>query len=123
MANIVWTCGTETFTWLGGQKYPVAEPARVNVVVDYSAGRQIYAYDKGVQEQAFALDFELVPTADHDNFARWLTVVAVGPKNAFTHRDESGVDHTVRLIDTVDPFVEVSPGAWSGRVMLREEVS
>lgn len=123
MANIIFTKGGDTFTFVDGRKYPIAEPPVVNVVVDYSEGRQLYAYDKGVQEQFFYLEFGRICQTDYDNFKEWLTDIAVGPKNTFTFTDENSVAYTVRLMDLKDPFKEVGSGQFSGTVTLRKEVT
>ncbi len=122
MPNIVFTKGGDTFTFSKGRSYPLDDPATVNVVVEYSEGRQLYAYDKGVIEQEFNLNFERLSQADYDNFDDWLQNVAVGPKNTFTYTDEDGSTHTVRLMATKNPLQEVANGLFSGVITLREEI-
>jgi hypothetical protein len=122
MANMKFTKGGSTFTFVDGRKYPVDDQPRVNVVVDYSEGRQLYAYDKGVQENFIYLDLDRVCQADHDNLEAWFTDTAVGPKNTFTFTDENSEDHTVRWTDTKYPLQEVTSGRFSGLITLREEI-
>jgi len=122
MAKMKFTKGASTFTFVDGRKYPINDQAQVNVVVDYSEGRQLYAYDKGVQENFIYLDLERVCQADHDNLESWFTDTAVGPKKTFTFTDENSEDHTVRWMDTKYPLQEVSSGRFSGLITLREEI-
>jgi len=122
MANMKFTKGEDTFTFVNGRQYPINDQAHVNVVVDYSEGKQLYAYDKGLQEVFIPLDMVRICQADYDNFTWWLTDVAVGPKNTFTFTDENEVDHTVRLMDTKNPLTEVGSGQYSGLITLRKEI-
>jgi len=122
MANMKFTKGEDTFTFVDGRKYPINDQAQVNVVVDYSEGKQLYAYDKGVQEVFISLDMVLICQDDYDNFSWWLTDIAVGPKKTFTFTDENEVDYTVRLMDTKNPLKEVGSGQYSGLITLREEI-
>jgi hypothetical protein len=120
--NIIFTKGGVSFTFSKGRVFPLNDPGQVNVAVDYSAGGQLYAYDKGIEEQFYNLVMERVPKADFDNFAAWLLDVAVGPLNTFTYTDEDGVAHTVRLLDTKNPFKEVAHELYSGTIHLRKEI-
>lgn len=122
MANVTFTKGGNSFTFSRGRSYPLYDPSRVNVVVAYSEGRQLYAYNKGITEQFINLVFERLPQDDHDNFDNWLKNVAVGPLNTFTYTDEDGNDHTVRLMDTENPLRKVADGMFSGTIRLREEI-
>lgn len=122
MPNITFTKGGDTFTFSKGRSYPLDDPAQVNVVVDYSEGKQLYAYDKGIQEQFFNIFFERIPQADYDNFDDWLKNKAVGPKNTFTYTDEDGDDHTVRLLDIKNPLKRVADGMYTGAIHLRKEI-
>jgi len=122
MANITFTKGNNTFTFSKGRSYPLDDPVQVNVPVDYSEGGQLYAYAKGIQEQFFNLVFERIPQADFDSFEDWLKDIAVGPKNAFTYTDEDGNNHTVRLMNTKNPLIEVATEMFSGTINLREEI-
>jgi len=122
MANIIFTKDADTFTFSKGRSYPLDDPAAVNVPVDYSEGGQLYAYDKGIEEQFFNLVFERIPKADYDNVDDWLKNIAVGPKNTFTYTDEDSVNHTVRLLDTKNPLKEVAHELYSGTIHLREEL-
>lgn len=122
MANITFTLGGDSFTFSKGRSYPLDDPAQVNVVVDYSEGGQLYAYDKGIQEQYFNIDFERISQTDYDNFEDWLLNIAVGPTNEFTYTDEDGNDHTVRLMDTKNPLKRVADGMYTGTIQLREEL-
>ena len=122
MPNIVFTKGVDTFTFSKGRSYPLDDPAQVNVVVDYSEGKQLYAYDKGVQEQFYNIILERNPQADYDNFDDWLKNIAVGPKNTFTYTDEDSGSHTVRLMNTKNPLQEVASGLFSGVILLRKEI-
>ena len=122
MPNIVFTKGVDTFTFSKGREYPLDDPARVNVVTDLSAGGQMYAYDKGIEEQFFNISFRGLPQVDFDNFADWLTNIAVGPKNTFTYTDEDLSNHTVRLLDVANPLKATSHEAFAGTIRLRKEV-
>lgn len=122
MPNIVFTKGVDTFTFSKGRSYPLDDPAQVNVTVDYSEGGQLYAYDKGIQEQFFNLSFDRIPATDFANVENWLLNVAVGPLNTFTYTDEDSVTHTVRLMDTKNPLHRVGEGMYSGTIQLREEI-
>jgi len=122
MGNVTFTKGGQSFTFSRGRTYPVHDPAAVRVVVDYSAGGQMYAYDKGVKERFFNLEFDGLSQADYDAFEDWLVNVAVGPRNTFTYTDEDGVDHTVRLLDTENPLRRTRDGRYAGTIRLRKEV-
>ena len=122
MPNIKFTKGGYSFTFSKGRSYPLDDPAQVNVVVDYSEAGQLYAYDKGIQERFFNLVFERIPQADFNNFEDWLLNKAVGPKNTFTYTDEDNVEHTVRLMDTVNPLRQVADQMFSGTIKLRKEI-
>ena len=122
MPNIVFTKGGNTFTFSKGRSYPLDDPGQVNVPVDYSEGGQLYAYDKGIEEQFYNLSFERIPQADYNNFAAWLLTVAVGPKNTFTYTDEGGAAHTVRLMDARNPLRGMAHELYSGTIHLREEI-
>jgi hypothetical protein len=122
MATMKFTKGENTFSFVDGRQYPVDDQPQVNVVVDYSEGGQLYAYDKGVQETFISLDLDRICQADHDNLETWFTDTAVGPKNTFTFTDEKSEDHTVRWMDMKYPLQEVSSGRFSGLITLREEI-
>jgi hypothetical protein len=122
MAYITFTKDADTFSFSKGRSYPIDDPKQVNVPVDYSEGGQLYAYDKGIEEQFFNLEFERLPKTDFDNFETWLTDTAVGPKNTFTYTDEDENNHTVRLMDTRNPLHQVGHDAYSGTISLREEI-
>ncbi len=122
MPNIVFTKGGDTFTFSKGASYPGRRPAAVNVPVDYSEGGQLYAYDKGIAEQFFELNFEGLSQTDYDNVENWLLNVAVGPLNTFTFTDEDGTDHTVRLMNVKNPLSETAAGLFAGTIELRAEL-
>ncbi len=122
MPNIIFTKGADTFTFSKGRSFPLDDPAAVNVPVDYSDGGQLYAYDKGIQEQFFNLTFDRLPTVDNDDFEDWLLNVAVGPKNTFTYTDEDSANNTVRLLNTKNPLKSVASGFYSGTILLRKEI-
>jgi len=122
MSYITFTKGGDSFSFTKGRSYPLDDPAQVNVPVDYSEGGELYAYDKGIQEQFLNLVFERVPQADFDNFEDWLLNVAVGPLNTFTYTDEDLVEHTVRLMDVKNPLKGVGDDMYSGTIQLREEI-
>lgn len=121
--NVRFTLGEESFTFSCGRDYPVHDPAQVNVPIDYSDGGQLYAYDKGIAERMFNLTYNNLDDSDNENFEDWLLNVAVGPKSAFTMRDEDGVDHTVRLMDTRNPLRAVGHNKYAGTITLREEIT
>jgi hypothetical protein len=123
MPNIIFTSGVNTFTFSRGRAYPLDDPARVSVVTDLAEGKQMYAYDKGVQITLFNLYFEKLDQTDFDNFENWLTDVAVGPKNTFVYTDEDGTDHTVRLLNTTNPLKEISHNNFAGTIQLRKEIT
>jgi hypothetical protein len=122
MAQMKFTKGGSTFTFVDGRRYPIYDPYQVNVPVDYSEGKQLYAYNKGVEEQFFYLDFDRICQADYDNIDTWLRTVAVGPLNTFTFTDESSANHTVRMMDVKNPLKEIGSGQFSGTITLRKEI-
>jgi len=122
MSYITFTKGVSTFSFSKGRSYPLDDPVQVNVPVDYSEGGQLYAYDKGIQEQFFNLVFERIPQSDFDNVETWLKTTVVGPKSTFTYTDEDSNNHTVRLMDTKNPLKRVADGLYSGTIQLREEL-
>ena len=122
MPNIIFTKSADTFTFSKGRSFPLDDPASVNVPVDYSDGGQLYAYDKGIQEQFFNLIFDRLPTVDYDNFDDWLLNIATGPKSTFTYTDEDSANHTVRLLNTKNPLKSVASGLYSGTILLRKEI-
>lgn len=123
MANIIFTLGGDTFTFDVNRAYPVHDPKKVNVVVGYSEGRQLYAYDKGVEEQFFNLVFNNATEDDYDNVEEWLTDIVVGPKNTFTFTDEGSTAHTVRMLDTENPLRKVDANKYAGTIRLRKEIT
>jgi len=122
MPNIIFTKGGVSFQFSKGRVYPVDDPAQVNVPVDYSEGGQLYAYDKGIEEQFFNLEFENLPAADHLNYFSFFLNTIVGPANTFTYTDEDGVAHTVRNMDTKYPLRKSGAGGYSGTIALRKEI-
>jgi len=122
MSNAKFTKGGNTFTFSKGRSYPLDDPVQINVVVDYSEGGQLYAYDKGIQEHFFNLVYERIPQADFDNFEDWLKNKALGPKNIFTYTDEDSNEHTVRLMDISNPLIGVADQMFSGTIRLRKEI-
>lgn len=122
MGSMVFTKGADTFTFQHGRKHPVADPVKVNVVTGLSEGGQMYAYNKGITEQFFTLDFKNIGATDYGEIVDWLENIAVGPLNTFTFTDEAAANHTVRLIETEDPFKEVAHNIYTGRLTLREEI-
>ena len=122
MANVTFTKGGDSFSFSKGRSYPLDDPAAVSVVVDYSEGEQLYAYDKGIEVQYFNLVYERVPKADYDNLEDWIINIVVGPASTFTYTDEDEVEHTVRILDTQNPLKEVAHELYSGTIKLREEL-
>lgn len=122
MPKPVFTKDASTFTWSVYPLYPEDNPDQVNVVVDYSEGGQLYAYDKGIAEQFFYLFFNNASQTDYTAFKNWLLNVVVGPKNTFTYTDRAGTGHTVRLLDTRNPLRKVRQGCFAGTVALRKEI-
>jgi len=123
VANIIFTLDAETFTFSRGRSYTLDDPATVGVVVDYSDGGQLYAYDKGIEEQFFNLAFDGLTDTDAANVAGWVSNVCVGPKNPFIYTDEDSVDYTVRCLDVKTPLKKVKHNYWTGTIHLREEIS
>ncbi len=123
MADMVFTKGVDTFTWTYGRAFPLRDPAKVNVVVDYSEGGQAYAYDKGIEEKLFVLKITGATQTDYDNFDDWLRNIVTGPKETFTFTDIDGTDHTVRLMDTENQLQEADNGYFEGTITLRKEVT
>jgi hypothetical protein len=122
MAKIIFTSGANNFTFSCYRIYPVADAGQVNVPVDYSDGGQLYAYNKGIQENFFDLVFDSLNATDYSNFDNWLTNIAIGPANTFIMTDENGVTHTVRLLNTKNPLQNTKYGKWAGTINLREEI-
>jgi hypothetical protein len=123
VANVVFTLGAETFTFSCARAYPVHDPEAVAVVTGLTEGGQMFAYDKGVAEKLWNLEFRALTDTDAANVEQWLTDVAVGPKNTFTFTDEAGAGHTVRLLDTENPLRKTDNNRWSGTLRLREEIA
>lgn len=122
MPNVIFAKGGNTFTFSRGRVFPVSDPSAVNVPVDYSAGGQLYAYNKGIQERFVNLEYDGLTPTDYDNYDNWLLTVAIGPTNTFTYTDEDGAAHTVRLLDTVNPLSRTRDGGYAGTIKLREEI-
>jgi hypothetical protein len=120
--NITFTKDANSFSFNKGVSYPKNNPAKVNVVSDYSEGGQLYAYDAGVVEQWFNLTFSGLSSAVMALFENWLKNVANGPLNTFTFTDEDENNHTVRLMCTQSPLQEVSFDNCAGTIPLREEI-
>jgi len=126
MSNIIFTKDADTFTFSKGRKFNIYDPAKVNVPVDYSDGGQLYACNKGITEKLWNLVFEKLSATDYSNFDAWFLTIAIGPLNTFTLTDESGVTHTVRLLDVENPLsADGEDGTgfkYSGTIHLREEI-
>lgn len=124
MAKIIFTKDASTHTFTVARVYPKYDPVRVNVVKGYSDGGQLYAYDKGIEEQFFNLVFVRLSEADHIALLAWFRTIAIGAKNTFTFTDEDSVEHTVRWIDDQYPLRldEAQSAIYSGTIKLREEV-
>lgn len=122
MAKIIFTKGASTFTFSAGRIYPVPDAGQVNVPVDYSDGGELYAYNKGIEEDFFNLVFDALTDTDYSNFDAWLKTISVGPLNTFTMTDEDGLSHTVRLLNTKNPLQKTRYGRYAGTINLREEI-
>lgn len=126
MSNIIFTKGATTFTFSKGRIFPVYDPAQVNVPTDLSEGGQMYAYNKGIAEKLFNLVYEKLSATDYSNFDSFFQTTVVGPASTFTLTDESGVTHTVRLLDVKNPLQAVGADntgfLYSGTIHLREEI-
>lgn len=122
MPKPIFTKGVDTFTWSCYPLYPEDAPVQVNVVVDYSEGGKLYAYDKGIGEQFFNLAFQHANATDYSNFENWLDTIAKGPLNTFTYTDRASASHTVRLMDVKNPLRKVGPNDYSGSITLRKEI-
>lgn len=123
MAKIIFTLGGDTFTFDVSRSHPVHDPKKVNVVTEMSEGGQLYAYDKGIEEQFFNLTFNNATATDFSDFEEWLTDIAVGPKNTFTYTDEDSNNHTVRLMDSENPLRKIGPNQYAGTIRLRKEIT
>lgn len=122
MANVIWTRLGDTFTFSKGRVYPLDDPAGVNVPVDYSAGGKLYAYDKGIKEKFFNLEYDGLSQTDYDHVENWLLNVVIGPRRTFIYTDESGVQYTVRWLDTRNPLRRTRDGMYAGTLSLRKEI-
>jgi hypothetical protein len=122
MAKIIFTKGASTFTFSCGRIYPLDDPAQVNVPVDYSAGRKLYAYNKGIAEKFWNLVFADANDTDFSNLETWITTTVVGPASTFTLTDENSATHTVRILDAKNPLKQVGYGRYAGTLRLREEL-
>ncbi|MBN1830295.1 MAG: hypothetical protein JW884_14275 [Deltaproteobacteria bacterium] len=122
MGLIKFTKGASSFSFSRPRVYPLDDPVQVNVPTSMSDGGQLYAYDKGIEEQFFNLTFEDLTGTDFTNFETWLKTTACGPKNTFTYTDEAGTDHTVRLLDTKNPLKKTGNGKYGGTIQLRKEI-
>lgn len=122
MSEILFTSGANS--WSPGCKRvrPVGDPLKVAVVVGYSEGNQLYAYDKGVDEQFFDLTFERVSDAQDALLRTWHSTIARAMLNTFTVTDEAGVAHTVRWLDEQYPLQNYGPDLNRGTLRLRKEI-
>jgi hypothetical protein len=122
VSKLIFTKGATSFQFSVGRVYPLDDPDKVNVPVDYSAGRKLYAYNKGVQEKFWNLVFDKASATDFSNLSSFFTTTVVGPASTFTLTDENGTTHTVRMMDTQLPLKEVGFGKYAGTIHLREEI-
>lgn len=122
MPNVTFTKGGNSFSFSKGRVFPVDDPAGVTVPVDYSAGGQLYAYNKGIKERFFNLEYDGLGPTDFAYFDNWLLNVAVGPLNTFTYTDEDSAAYTVRLLDTINPLRRTQEGRYAGTIKLRQEI-
>ena len=123
MSLIIFTLSDDTFTFSKGREYPVDDPVIVNAVTAYSAGKQLYAYNKGIKEQFFNLTFSGLNGDDYANVEDWITNISVGPVNTFTYTDESAAEHTVRCLDIKNPLQRVKYNCYNGTIHLRKEIT
>jgi hypothetical protein len=123
VAKIIFSDGGANLRQLDAiRNRPVGNPLEVGVVIDYSDGGQLYAYDKGVDVRW--LDLQLVKVSDADDaFLRdFHATVVRGPLNTFTFTDEDGHEHTARWLDTRYPLQEIAKGVHAGTMRLRIEI-
>lgn len=122
MAKIIFTLGATVWTANCDRALPVGDPAKVGVVLDYSAGGQAYAYDKGIVEQFFDLVFDKLITAKDTELRTFHETIAVGPLNTFIYTDPDGNEHSVRWLDVSYPLKQTNATHHSGTIRLRKEI-
>lgn len=123
MSNIIFNLGGSVCTIASGATtvYPVDNPVQVNVVLGYSEGKYVYAYNKGIKEKFYNVILEALTDSDDASLLHFFGYVCYGPAYPFTYTDEDGNSHTVRWMDKIYPIREVSAGRHSGTIALREE--
>ena len=122
MALIIFTLDSDTFTFSVNRTFPVYDPVEVGVPTAKSEGGQIYAYNKGIKAKQHNLAFAGASPDDNTNLEGWIENICVGPTNEFTYTDESSVEHTVRCMNTRNPFQEVANQSFNGTINLIEEL-
>ncbi|MEN8134332.1 MAG: hypothetical protein ABFS18_02180 [Thermodesulfobacteriota bacterium] len=122
MPRIKFTRGGTVWTANCDRAFPVGDPAKVGVVVGYSDGGQLYAYNKGPGEQFFELVFNKMDSDVEPGCRSFHETEAVGPLNTFTYTDQAGVDHTVRWMDIEYPIRQTDHNRHSGTIRLRKEI-
>lgn len=123
MAKIIFTKDAASHTFTVARVAPIHDPLKVNVVMDYSDGGKLYAYDKGITEQFFTLDFTNLSAADNAALLDWFENTSIGPLNTFIFTDEDSTGHTVRWIDLEYPIQkEEETDRYTGTIQLRKEI-
>lgn len=122
MSELLFTSGAATWSPGCKRSRPVGDPLRVGVVIGYSEGNQLYAYDKAGDEQFFTLTFERITDAKDAQLRTWHSTTARGPLNTFTLTDEDGSTHTVRWMDEEYPLSNYGPDLNRGTLRLRKEI-
>lgn len=82
--------------------------------IDYSDGKDLYSYDKGLTEKAeVPMTFGNISSTDLSNFLAFRAVV-VGSKYSFTFTDVDGSTSTARFADGgACEYAPVAPGRYS----------
>lgn len=122
MDEIIFTSGVNTWTPGCGRERPVGDPREIGVVADYSEGNQLYAYDKGPDEQFFELTFVRITDAKDAELRTWHHTIARAMLNTFIFTDEDGINHTVRWMDQRYPLTNYGPDLNRGTLTLRKEI-
>lgn len=70
---------------------------KMNQIKEVSAGKVVYAYNKGNDEEIITLKFSNIPESDISNFLTFVINVVQGATNTCTYTDYKGDTHTVRI--------------------------
>lgn len=102
----------------GYLSYPLSAPREKIQVTDRTAGGTLQVEDLGIDIRTFPLALELLDQTTRDSLVTWYDEVADGAMNTFTYTDKDGNAFTVRMLTDPLDLPEVSPGRFSGQLLL-----